>query len=107
MVGVDADEQIRRGNKLCILSYFTSFVIVLIAGFFCQHGLLSLPVTAGIFAVIGALSPFLWMMRWLRTKNFVKLVKEPLEIHHKYQWLVAASIVVFIYVFILGRTLYF
>ena len=107
MIGGDADEQIRRANKLCILSYITSFVVVLIAGFFCPYGLLSLPVTAGLFAVLGALSPLLWMMRWFRTKNFVKLVKEPLEIHRKWQWLVASIIVVFTYVFILGRTLYF
>ena len=107
IVGGEADEQIRRANKLCILSYVTSFVVILMAGFFCPYGLLSLPVTAGLFAVAGALSPFLWMMRWFRTKRFVKLDKEPLEIHRKWQWLVAAVIVVFTYVFILGRTLYF
>lgn len=107
MVGGDADEQIRRGNNLCILSYVTSFVIVIIAGFFCPYGLLSLPVTAGTFAVLGTLSPFLWMMRWFRTNRFKKLVKEPLAIHRKWQWIVAAIFVVFTYVFILGRTLYF
>ncbi|MEA3440664.1 MAG: hypothetical protein U9R58_10310 [Chloroflexota bacterium] len=107
MIGGDGNEQIRRGNKLCILSYITSFVVVLMAGFFCPYGLLSLPVTAGLFAVIGALSPLLWMMRWFQTESFVKLVKEPLEIHRKWQWLVASAIVVFTYVFILGRTLYF
>jgi len=107
LVGGDPDEQIHRTNKLWILSYITSFVVVLLAGFFCPYGLLSLPVTAGIFAVLGSLSPLLWMMRWFRTKNFIKLVKEPLEIHRKLQWLVAALIVVFTYVFILGRTLYF
>jgi hypothetical protein len=107
IIGGDGDEQIRRANKLCVLSYFTSFVVVLIAGFFCPYGLLSLPVTAGTFAVLGALSPLLLMMRWFRTDNFVKLVKEPLEIHRKWQWIVAAIIVVFAYVFILGQTLYF
>jgi hypothetical protein len=107
MLGGDADEQIRRANKLFILSYLTSFVVVLIAGFFCPYGLLSLPVTAGVFAVIGALSPLLWMMRWFRLDTFMKLTKEPLEIHRKWQWLVASVIVVFTYAFILGRTLYF
>ena len=107
MVGGEADEQIRRANKLCIYSYITSAVVVLIAGFFCPHGFLSLTVTAGLFAAIGALSPFIWMMRWFRRKNFVKLIKEPLEVHRKWQWLVAAVIVDFNYVFILGRTLYF
>ena len=107
IIGGDSDEQIQRASRLCILSYGTSFVVVLFAGFFCPYGLLSLPVTAGLFAVLGALSPLLWMMRWFRTKNFVKPIKEPLEIHRKWQWLVAASIVVFTYVFILGRTIYF
>jgi hypothetical protein len=107
MVGGDADEQIRRANKLFILSYIASFVVVLIAGFFCPCGLLSLPVTAGLFAVLGALSPLLWMIRWFRTERFMKLIKEPLEIHRKWQWIFASVIVVFTYVFILGRTLQF
>jgi hypothetical protein len=106
MVGGEADDQIRRGNNLGFTSYAASFVVVMVAGFFCPYGLLSLPVTAGVFAVLGALSPLLWMMRWFRTDRFQKLVKEPMEIRCKWQWLVAAAIVVFTYVFILGRTVY-
>jgi hypothetical protein len=68
---------------------------------------LSGPVTAGLVAVLGALSPLIWMIRWFRTENFVKLAREPLEIHRKWHWLVAAIVVVFLYAFILGRTLYF
>jgi hypothetical protein len=30
-----------------------------------------------------------------------------METHRKWQWLLTASIVVFVYVFVLGRTLYF
>ena len=107
MIGGEGDEQIQRANKLFIVSYITSFVVVLLAGFFCPYGLVSLPVTAGLFAVLGALSPLLWMMRWFRRERFVKLVKEPLEIQRKWQWLVSAAIVVFAYVVILGRTIYF
>ena len=107
MVGGDADEQIRRANKLSLLSYATSFVVVLIASLFNPTGLLSLPVTAGLLATIGGLSPLLWMMQWFRAKSFVKLAKPPLEIHRKWQWFTVAIIVVFTYVFVLGRTLYF
>jgi hypothetical protein len=107
IIGGDADEQYHRANKLCLLAYITSFVVVLIAGFFCPYGLLSLPVTAGLFAVSGALSPFLWMMRWFRTESFEKLVVEPLEIHRTWHWIVAAIFVGFGYVYILGQTLYF
>lgn len=107
MVGGDADEQIRRANRLSLLSYATAFVVILLACLFSPPGLLSLPATAGLLAVTGALSPLLWMMQWFRAKSFVKLVKPPLEIHRKWQWLIAAPIIVFIYVFVLGRTLYF
>jgi membrane protease YdiL (CAAX protease family) len=89
------------------MSYFTSFLVILFAGFFCPYGLTSLPVTAGLFAVAGALSPFLLMMRWFRTKRFVKLAKEPLEIHRNWRWIVSSLVVVFIYVFVLGQTLHF
>jgi len=105
MIGGAADEQILRAKKICTLSYTTSFVVVLMAGFFCPYGLLGLPVTAGLTAVLGALSPLIWMMRWFQ--KFVKPASEPLEIHRKWQWLVASVIVVFTYAFILGRTLYF
>jgi hypothetical protein len=107
MIGGDGDEQFSRGNKLCVLSYVSSIAVVLIAGLFCPYEFLSLPVTAGIMAAIVALSPFLGMMRWLRTNTFEKLVKEPLEIHRNWQWIGASVIVVFTYVFVLGRTLYF
>lgn len=107
MIGGDADEQIQKANGLTILSYITSFGVVLVAGLFCPYGTLSLPVTAGLFAVLGALSPYLWMMRWLRTIKIVNPNKVQLEIHRKWQWLAAAALVVFAYVFILGRTLYF
>jgi hypothetical protein len=107
MIGGNPDDQIQRTNRLFISSYITSFVVVLSAGFFCPFGLLSLPVTAGVAAVLGALSPLLWMVRWFQTERFVKRAKEPLEIRRKWQWLVTAAIVVFTYVFVLGRTLYF
>lgn len=107
MVGGSSGEQLHRANKLFILSYAASFLVVLMAGFFCPYGLLSLPVTAGLFAVAGALSPFLWMIRWFRTDHIEKLKKEPLEIHRKWQWIIPSIIVVFTYVYVLGQTIYF
>jgi hypothetical protein len=107
MIGGQTEEQLNRANRLCILSYSTAFIVVLIAGFFCPFGLLSLPVVAGLSAVLGALSPFLWMMRWFRTDRFQKSEMAPLTIERKWQWIFIAVIVVFVYTFILGRTLYF
>jgi hypothetical protein len=107
MIGGDDYERTLRAKKICTVSYLTSFVVVLFAGCFCPYGLLSLPVTAGLTAVLGALSPLIWMMRWFKTNNVVKPAREALEIHRKWQWLGGSAIVVFTYVFILGRTLYF
>lgn len=107
VVCADADEQCHCINRLCIMSYFTSFLVVLFAGFFCPYGLTSFPVTAGLFAVAGALSPFLVMIRLFRTNRFARLAKEPLEIHRKWRWIVTSLVVVFVYVFILGQTMYF
>jgi hypothetical protein len=107
MLGGEADEQLGRANKLWVLSYVTSAAVILVAGFFCPEGPLSLPVTAGLCAALGALSPFVWAMRWFRTGHFEKLGTEPLEIHRKWGWPAAAVIVVFVYAFVLGRTLYF
>lgn len=106
-VGGEAAEQIGRANKLSVLSYFTSLAVVVAAGVFCPTGILSLPVTAGIFAVLGGLSPLLWMMQWFRAKHFVKQPKEPLEIHRRWSWIVAGLTVSLVYVLGLGRTLRF
>jgi hypothetical protein len=106
MIGGNADEQIRRASKLGLLAYATAAVVVLVAGLFLPYGLLSLPATAGLFAVLGGLSPLIWMMQWFQAKSFVKLAKEPLEIHRKWGWLAAAAVVVFVYAVVLGRTLY-
>lgn len=107
MIGGAADEQIRRANKLGLLSYTTAFGVTLLAGLFSPLGFLSLPVTAGLFAVLGGLSPLLWMMQWFRAKSFIKLDKQALEIDRKWQWLVVAGVVLIIYLLVLGRTLYF
>lgn len=107
MVGGDNSEQIGRANKISILSYGTSLAVVLMAGVFSPYGFLSLSVTAGLLAVLGGLSPLLWMMQWFQAKMFEKLDKPPLEIRRKWSWIVSSIVVVFFYTFVLGRTLYF
>lgn len=107
MIGGDPSGQIGRANKLSIIAYVTSLLVVLIAGLSNPLGILSLPVTAGLLAVLGGLSPLLWMMQWFQAKMFTKRDKQPLEIHRKWQWIGAAVVVVFLYTFVLGRTLYF
>lgn len=107
IIGGSADEQIGRAVKLGMISYFTAVLVTLLAGFFHPYGMGSLPVIAGLLAVGGSLSPLLWMMQWFRAASFVKLPGSPLEIHRKLSWIIVAAVIVFVYVVILGRTIYF
>lgn len=106
-VGGEGEEQIRRANKLTITGYVTSLVVVLVAGLFSPAGFLSLPVTAGLLAVVGGLSPLLWMMQWFRAKMFEKPAGPPLEIVRNWSLVVAGLVVFVAYAVVLGRSLTF
>ena len=104
----DNIENMRRANQLSMISYFaTCLMVVVIAGLFNPYGFQSLPVTAGVLAVLGGLSPLLWMMQWLQAKMFEKSASEPLVIKRKWSWIISSILVVVIYAYILGRTLNF
>jgi hypothetical protein len=107
IIGGSADEQIGRATKLGLLAYATAGLVILLAGVFNPYGMGSLPVIAGLLAVLGGLSPLAWMMQWFRAKSFVKLPQQPLQIQRQWSWIGAAGFVIFVYAFILGRTLYF
>lgn len=107
MIGGESKEQIKRANKISIISYGACLMTSALAGIFNPYGLLSLPVMAGILAVLGGLSPLLWMMQWFQAKMFKKYDKPPLEIHRNWSWIASSVVIVFLYTFILGRTLYF
>ena len=107
IIGGDADEQIGRAVKLGMISYFTALLVTLLAGLFHPYGMVSLPVIAGLLATAGGLSALLWMMQWFRAASFAKLPGPPLEIHRKLSWIIVAAVVVFVYIVILGRTIYF
>ncbi|MFP4444161.1 MAG: hypothetical protein ACLFST_13655, partial [Spirochaetia bacterium] len=107
MIGGATKGHIKRANKLSFIAYFTSLGVVLLAGVFNPLGMISLPVIAGLLAVLGGLSPLLWMMQWFQAKMFPKRDKEPLEIHRRWGWIGSAAAAVFLYAFVLGRGLYF
>lgn len=107
MLGGGSQAALRRATQLCAVAYGVSVAVVLLAGLFCPEGLLSLPVTAGVAAVTGALSPLLWMPRWLPAAGPAESTGAPLEIRRQSRWLIAAGITVFAYTCLLGRTLVF
>jgi hypothetical protein len=106
-IGGEEPERTRRANKLCFLSYGTSVGVVLIAGLFNPYGLFGLPATAGLMAASCTQLPLLGMTRWSRAERFLKRETEPLEIRRRWSWVATAAVVVVLYAFVLGRTLYF
>jgi len=106
-IGGTSPEQINRAVKVGIIAYLTSGLIVLLAGLFNPYGILGLPAIAGLMAALGALSPLLWMMQWFRARMFEKADRPALKVPRSWGIISFAGLVTFLYVFVLGRTLYF
>jgi len=106
-IGGKAPEQTSRAVKLGVLAYLTSGLTILLAGLFNPYGILGLPAVAGLIAALGALSPLLWMMWWFQAHTFKKAARPPLVISRSWGLITIASLVVFLYVFVLGRALSF
>jgi len=85
------------------VSYATSAAVIALAGVFNPFGMGSLPVTAGLAAALGALSPLLWMMSWFRAKMFAKTATEHLTIPRSWPVIVCTVAALFFFCFILGR----
>ncbi len=106
-LGGSAPEQLSRAAKLGILTYITSALVILAAGWFNPYGILGLPSVAGAAAVLGALSPLLWMMQWLKARSFPKPAGPPLTIPRSWSLVGLGGLAVILYAVVLGRTLYF
>ncbi|HRJ43266.1 MAG TPA: hypothetical protein PL105_15380 [Caldilineaceae bacterium] len=107
IIGGDANEQIGRAVRLGLIGYGSAVLVILLAGLFNPYGMASSPVVGGTMAVVFGLSPLLWMMQWFRAASFAKPPRPALEIHRKWGWVVTGGVVVLLYIFVLGPTLYF
>ncbi|MBN2200163.1 MAG: hypothetical protein JW747_09985 [Candidatus Aminicenantes bacterium] len=96
-------EPLRMARRIGLVSYTAAVAVVLLAGLFSPHGPLGLPAVAGLAAAAGSLSPLAWAMRWFKADAG----RGPLKISRSRVWIAAAAVVVFLYAFVLGRTLYF
>lgn len=105
--GGDEREQIKRSSKIGVLSYCAVLIVIVLTGIFNPYGIAGLPAVAALMMALGGMSPLLWMMQWFQAKSFKKAVRDPLVIHSRPAWMLAAVGTVFVYAFILGRTLYF
>jgi hypothetical protein len=89
------------------VSWITAAAVVAGAGAFCPYGWASTPVTAGLAASLGALSPLLWMMSWMRARMFVKVATEPLVIRRSWPLVGVAAAAVIVFCVVLGRSITF
>ena len=105
--GEDFREQIGRATRLGLFSCIIVFLVIFFAGLFNPYGITGLPAVAALLLALGGMSPLVWMVQWFRSKRFAKLSKPSLEIHRQWSWIVTAGMMIFLYAFILGRSLYF
>jgi hypothetical protein len=102
--GTQLREQMRRGFRLMLITYVTSVCVMLVTCVsFWQLGPLqgasfaSLPVVGGLLAVLGAFSPFLYMMFWFHNARFAKPPGPMLEIRRSWWWIAAAIVITPLY----------
>lgn len=107
IIGGEEPELYKRAIKLGILSYLAAIGVVLLAGAFNPYGWTSLPVTAGLAAAVGGMSPLIWMMFWFQAKMFVKSAGPALAMERNWALIGLAVIFVLFYTVVLGQTLYF
>lgn len=107
IIGGSEPELYGRAVKLGLISYFSAVGVVVLTGLVSPLGFLSLPVTAGLAAALGAMSPLIWMMFWFRAGMFNKTPGEALVISRSWPMVGLSVIMLLLYIFVLGRTLYF
>lgn len=103
----DVEALPKYSMKLAYISYFTGIVVIGIAGLFYPGGIVSLPVLAGLFAVIGATSPLLWMMFWFQAPQFKKAGSDVLSIQFSWPWVVSGAVVAGLYLLVLAPSIQF
>lgn len=73
----DGGKPIARVQMMALVAYFTPFITMLIVGSTQPGGPFAFPGYVGLVAVLGGLSPLLWMMQWFRADMFkLRGVKE-------------------------------
>lgn len=106
-IGGEGHAQFQRANTLSLLAYVSAIVVIVLVGFISPLGFSSLPVVAGLIAVIFGYSPFLWMMHWFSDKHFKKTELPLLSLPRHNGYLLAALVVTVFYLAVMGRGIQF
>ena len=69
IVSTEDEKPIGRAQSMAMVCYATAFVVMLVIGEAQPGGPFAFPGVAGLIAVLGGLSPLLWMMQWLRNES--------------------------------------
>ena len=107
LVHNDIEALPKHSNKLTYISYFTGILVIASAGLLHPAGIISLPVLAGLCAVIGATSPLLWMMFWFQAPQFKKVGSEVLSIQFRWPWVISGIVVAGLYLLVLAPSIQF
>lgn len=106
-IGGKDKAQFQRANTLSLLAYISALVFIILIGLRSPLGVSSLPVTAGIIAVLFGYSPLLWMIHWFSARHFSKAELPLLNISRHRGWLLTSAIISGFYFLVLGRGIQF
>ena len=100
LVGTHGEKPIRRAQGIAMTCYAAAFVVMLVIGSAQPGGPFAFPGINGLVAVLGGLSPLLWMMQWFRAEMFKRRGTSPLQIQRSVSSAVVAGAAVMLAVIV-------
>ena len=101
IAGVPSEARVARASRIALVSYLTGAVVICAAGILNPQGFIFVLISAAASSLGGA-SGLLWMMQMLRSPRFKRLDSVELALPRSWGWIVAAAVVLVVYVVVLG-----
>ena len=91
IVDAEGAKPVWRAQYMAMVCYATAFAVMLVVGTAQPGGPFAFPGVAGLIAVLGGLSPLLWMMQWFSAHMFKRHGTKPLQIERS-NWSIALAV---------------
>jgi hypothetical protein len=95
------DAHVARAGRITTISYVTGAVVICAAGILNPQGFIFVLISAAA-STLGGASGLLWMMQFLRNPRFGRPDAAELALPRSWGWIVAAALVLVVYVVVLG-----
>ena len=101
IAGPPGEALVPRARRIALVSYLTGAVVICAAGILNPQGFIFVLISAAA-STLGGASGLLWMMNMLRSPRFSRPDSAELALPRSWGWIVAAAVVLVVYVVVLG-----